>query len=337
MEVPQDTLDETSVPLADVLRSDADAAASPLAEPEAALAEATSEPAAEAEPARPARRRSRGRGRRSSESAPAADETATPSDTGLASDLPIDAPPFDASAEEATEHTVAWLNGTVAEEIEESPSYEDETIAEDRLPEADFEGQEPTSDELDDEAEEEEGEEAAAPPRRGRRSAAADPIQVNVVVPRGLSRRVNSKLIQQAVLGVLKREGWEQPSTLDVLIVTDDEMREINVTRRGFDEATDVLSFPLLDLVPGQGLTQDIFVLPPEMNTHLGDIVISYMRVESQAEEGGHSREREWAFLTVHGALHILGYDHDTDERRRIMRRKEEDVLVELGLRRNGS
>jgi len=148
---------------------------------------------------------------------------------------------------------------------------------------------------------------------------------------------VNSKLIQQAVLGALKREGWEQPSTLDVLIVTDDEMREINVTRRGFDEATDVLSFPMLDLVPGQGLTQDFFVLPPETITHLGDIVISYMRVESQAEEGGHSREREWAFLTVHAALHILGYDHDTDERRRIMRRKEEDVLVELGLRRNGS
>jgi probable rRNA maturation factor len=78
-------------------------------------------------------------------------------------------------------------------------------------------------------------------------------------------------------------------------------------------------------------------VLPPEEVTHLGDVVISFLRVESQADEAGHSRERELAFLTVHAVLHILGYDHDTDERRRQMRRREEEVLAELGLRRNGS
>jgi len=176
---------------------------------------------------------------------------------------------------------------------------------------------------------------AQSAPARGRRPA-ANPISVNVVVPRGLGRRVNSRLIQQATLLALKREGWKQPASLDVLIVDDAEMREINVTRRGIDEATDVLSFPMLELRPESGLAEDFFVLPPETEVHLGDIVISFARVESQADEAGHSRERELAFLTVHAVLHILGYDHDTEAKRRHMRHREEEVLVELGLRRNG-
>src|SRR5581483_5272058 len=128
-----------------------------------------------------------------------------------------------------------------------------------------------------------------------------------------------------------------QPSTIDVVIVDDEEMREINATRRGIDEVTDVLSFPLLDIEPGATLALDFFVLPPETVSHLGDVVISLPRVESQAEDAGHSKERELAFLTAHAVLHILGYDHDTEEKRRVMRRKEEDVLSELGLRRNGA
>jgi probable rRNA maturation factor len=181
--------------------------------------------------------------------------------------------------------------------------------------------------------------EPAVAPRRSRSRARTSEsvIQVNVSVPRGMSRRINTKLIDQVVQAALRREDWQTPASLDVHLVDDEEMQQINATRRGIDEATDVLSFPLLDLVPGQGVTQDFFVLPPEEVTHLGDVVISFLRVESQADEAGHSRERELAFLTVHAVLHILGYDHDTDERRRQMRRREEEVLAELGLRRNGS
>jgi probable rRNA maturation factor len=100
---------------------------------------------------------------------------------------------------------------------------------------------------------------------------------------------------------------------------------------------TDVLSFPMFELQPGQGLTHDIFLLPPDATLHLGDVLISVDRFESQADEAGHSRQRELAFLTVHGVLHILGYDHETDEERRNMRRREEEVLSELGLRRDGA
>ncbi|MBM2809889.1 MAG: rRNA maturation factor [Chloroflexi bacterium] len=181
--------------------------------------------------------------------------------------------------------------------------------------------------------------EAAPTPRRrsARATEAASPVGVNVSVPRGLGRKVNSKLIERVVRRAIEREGWDQPASLDVLIVGEDEMREINATRRGIDEATDVLSFPLLDLRPRKGLSEDFFVLPPEETLHLGDVLITFTRVESQALEGGHSVERELAFLTVHGVLHILGYDHETESERREMRHREEDVLADLGLRRNGA
>ncbi|MPZ14537.1 MAG: rRNA maturation RNase YbeY [Chloroflexi bacterium] len=156
------------------------------------------------------------------------------------------------------------------------------------------------------------------------------------MVPRGLGRKVNTKLIQQVVRRALERDGWSRPASLDLLIVHDDEIHDINATRRGVDEITDVLSFPLLELRPGEGLAHDFFILPPDVVPHLGDVVISYDRLEAQVEAAGHSRERELAYLTVHAVLHILGYDHDTDQRRRTMRRKEEEVLGGLGLRRNG-
>lgn len=158
-----------------------------------------------------------------------------------------------------------------------------------------------------------------------------------MIVPRGFGRRVDAKLVRLVAERALERNGWELPATLDVVFVTDNDMREINATRRGLDEATDVLSFPALEVRPGQGIVQDFFVLPPEAPLHLGDVVISVERFESQADEAGHSRKRELAFLTVHGVLHILGFDHETDEERRTMRRREEEVLTELGIRRDGA
>lgn len=162
------------------------------------------------------------------------------------------------------------------------------------------------------------------------------PISVNVVIPRGAARRVNADLIRQVAERAVRRDGWSDAAAIDITLVDETQMREINGTRRGIDQATDVLSFPLLELRPGEGITHDFFVLPPDAVVHLGDVVIALDLVEKQAEEAGHSREREIAYLTVHGVLHILGYDHETLADRRRMRRREEEVLGELGLRRDG-
>lgn len=159
-------------------------------------------------------------------------------------------------------------------------------------------------------------------------------VAINIAVPRGWGRRISAKLVQSVVERAFELEGWSGAASIDVLMVSDDEMREVNATRRGIDEATDVLSFPLVELKPGAGLTQDFFVLPPDATLHVGDVVLSVDRIEPQAREAGHSLERELAYLTVHGVLHILGYEHDTEPDRRKMRKREEEVLSGLGIRR---
>lgn len=122
----------------------------------------------------------------------------------------------------------------------------------------------------------------------------------------------------------------EFPQTTDWVVTlhltTDHAIRELNAKHRGLDVATDVLSFPLVDVEP--------FALPPGQPVDFGDVVISYPRALEQAEEFGHSVDREVAYLVAHGMLHILGYDHEEDADRERMRAKEEAVLQPLGFTR---
>jgi probable rRNA maturation factor len=111
-------------------------------------------------------------------------------------------------------------------------------------------------------------------------------------------------------------------------LVSDAHMRTLNAAHRGADSATDVLSFPLHDSA------RPDFVLPPNEPINLGDVVVSYPRALAQAEDFGHSPERELAYLVAHGVLHILGYDHETDGDRERMRYLEEEALGPLGLTR---
>jgi probable rRNA maturation factor len=121
------------------------------------------------------------------------------------------------------------------------------------------------------------------------------------------------------------------------LTFTDDEgIRELNRQFRGVDKPTDVLSFPLRETgadepaIVWDGDGPDAL----EGGEPLGDIVISLPRAMAQAEEYGHSPEREIGFLFVHGFLHLLGYDHDTAEREREMFDRQERVLAKAGLTR---
>ena len=98
---------------------------------------------------------------------------------------------------------------------------------------------------------------------------------------------------------------------VSVMIVCDKEIQELNLQYRGMDKPTDVLSFPMED------------------EEYLGDIVISLPRARAQAEEYGHSIEREIAFLTAHSMLHLMGYDHEDE-----MFAKQEEILNELGYKR---
>ncbi len=138
-------------------------------------------------------------------------------------------------------------------------------------------------------------------------------------------------LIRRCCHAVLELEGFEGSAEVDVSLVDNEQIRTINREQRDLDVPTDVLSFPLgengcYDQNPATGAYM------------LGDIVLSMERAESQAEEYGHTLQRELGYLTVHSMLHLLGYDHVEGGLEAVhMREKEEAVMLSVGLPRGGS
>ena len=140
------------------------------------------------------------------------------------------------------------------------------------------------------------------------------------------------ELIRTCALRVLESENVPFDAAIDVTVVDADEIRRLNAEHRDKDAVTDVLSFPMYDFYNGE--PQEELEYDPESNcVMLGDMVLNYDRACEQAQDFGHSAERECGFLTVHSVLHLLGYDHERDEAdRQLMRTKEEANLTALGL-----
>ena len=121
--------------------------------------------------------------------------------------------------------------------------------------------------------------------------------------------------------------GCEYECECNLFITDGEEIRVLNSVNRGIDKVTDVLSFPYIDFAAPCDYTcideEDITLFEPESGRlMLGDIVICYEKVLSQAEEYGHSVKRELSFLIVHSILHLFGYDHMTDDERAMMEDK---------------
>ena len=135
-------------------------------------------------------------------------------------------------------------------------------------------------------------------------------------------------LIRRTILETLDYEGMENDAEVSVTFVDDEGIRELNKKFRNMDKPTDVLSFPLLDY---EGESEEPFF--DELCHNLGDIVIPLERAMAQANEFGHSFEREVAFLTAHSMLHLLGYDHEiSEEDDADMRKRQNDIMDRLGL-----
>lgn len=141
-------------------------------------------------------------------------------------------------------------------------------------------------------------------------------------------------LIRKVIAAALEAEGMVFPCEVDVSITDDAGIREVNLAMRGVDSPTDVLSFPMFDLVPGE-LPDEQDADPATGLIPLGDMCLSMERVAAQAKEYGHSQRRELAYLVVHSVLHLLGYDHlDEGEEKAQMRQREEQIMSLLGLSR---
>ncbi len=146
------------------------------------------------------------------------------------------------------------------------------------------------------------------------------------------------KLAKEVAEAVLSYIGCPYEAEANLLLTTDEEIREMNREFRGIDRATDVLSFPMVEYEkPGDFsfLEERPDCFHPETGElMLGDIVISKEKVLSQAEEFGHMPKREFAFLIAHSMLHLSGYDHMEEDERIRMEEMQEKVLEKLNILR---
>ena len=124
-----------------------------------------------------------------------------------------------------------------------------------------------------------------------------------------------------------EQEGLPDALVIGLTFCDDDAIRAINAEYRGIDRATDVLSFPLYER------DDEIELFDDELSP-FGDIVLSVPHAIAQAEEYGHSVEREVCYLVVHGLMHLAGYDHIEPEDKREMRAEEEALLNKVGVTR---
>ena len=145
---------------------------------------------------------------------------------------------------------------------------------------------------------------------------------------KGLKHPEAARYIRKAIKMALRAENITEPCYVSVMLTDDEGIRKINSEFRQVDRATDVLSFPQNELIPGEF---DSGSCERDMDTGrimLGDMMISVPRCEKQGEEFGHGFRREVMYLAVHSTLHLLGYDHvDEGEMKAQMRSREKIIM----------
>lgn len=140
------------------------------------------------------------------------------------------------------------------------------------------------------------------------------------------------KTIEKVIYKCFEEEGLiDSKLTITFTLTTPEEIRKINKQYRKIDKATDVLSFPMFEKNELDKKIKNKDFLYEDI---LGDIIISIEKVKEQAEEYGHSFERELSYMVVHGFYHLMGYDHIEEEDKKIMRPKEEKILDALKITR---
>ena len=144
--------------------------------------------------------------------------------------------------------------------------------------------------------------------------------------------------IKKCIQVTLDAEGVNVPCEINVLVTNDQGIHTVNLASRNIDKPTDVLSFPMFQLTPGE-IPEDWteYTDPATGLVPLGDMCISLQRATAQAEEFGHSVKREVGYLTIHSMLHLLGYDHlDEGPMKKQMRSREEAIAATIpGMRRD--
>jgi probable rRNA maturation factor len=137
----------------------------------------------------------------------------------------------------------------------------------------------------------------------------------------------HEKLIKKVFKNISQSLEMPENTEVSILLVDNNYIQELNLLYRGQNRPTDVLSFAMNEL----GEDEPDFDIDEEVNL-LGDIVISLEKAIAQSEEYGHSFEREFVFLAVHGMLHLLGYDHEDADEQKVMREMEDRIMKSVNL-----
>jgi probable rRNA maturation factor len=146
--------------------------------------------------------------------------------------------------------------------------------------------------------------------------------------------------IKDVIEYTLKEEKLLIDNEVSVIFIDNEEIKEINLSTRRINEITDVLSFPMLHY-PSNKVFKEVY-LDNEFDQSdlyegrlvIGDVALSLERAKEQSEEFGHSFIRECAYLTVHSILHLLGYDHMEEGQKKVMRKREEEILNDFKISR---
>ena len=156
-------------------------------------------------------------------------------------------------------------------------------------------------------------------------------LELDILDETGKLEEDTIALVEKVLQSAAKQLSVKDGAEVSVTFVTNEAIHQINLEYRGKDMPTDVISFAMEEM--GEG---EIEIRDADLPVLLGDIIISVDRTMEQAESYNHSFERELCFLAVHGFLHLLGYDHDTQEKEQEMFGLQETILQAFGLKREG-
>ena len=143
---------------------------------------------------------------------------------------------------------------------------------------------------------------------------------IEILYNPSIREKFSQKLLEDAVHAALKNQSAPEDATLSILLTDDEQIRSLNRDYRGFDKATDVLSFTVHERDPETGCL------------YLGEIIISIPYAAKQTQQRGHPLEAEMQLLIIHGVLHLLGHDHAEKEEKAKMWKAQDEILAELGL-----
>ena len=153
-------------------------------------------------------------------------------------------------------------------------------------------------------------------------------MEINVLTEEGVEGCPEIGWLKSLAEQILVAQGVSSEAEIGLVIASQERVRQLNKSYLGHDRPTDVIAFSLLSEQSAGDLPP--FVQPPDGVLHLGEVVISYPQAVVQAEEQGHSIEREIAILIIHGVLHLLGYEDEKPELKRRMQAREKEILSHI-------